>query len=449
MSKVLVVSDNQLLSQLYTTNLEVYLAAQVINVSSKAEALEVIQGDSLDLIISLDTVKGIEVVGHIILGLTLKKVDTPIIVVGKFEDPENRTVQVSSSYSIQNIIRSAAKILNITAKTMASLSVAKYYPIEIEYCLALKHTPCPIYLELKKKNDEIDYVLIANKEHEVDEIVKKLKSEGVKKLYVSSSDRLIFIEKISLELCRLIQESEDLTTGEKSERLSSGFDFVSSNFLSEEVSSEVVGLASQCARVMDEVVSDSPDLKSLLKLFLGQKNGFIYTHSMLSAYVASHIVRNVPWGGESHIEKINFVLFFHDIHLAPIYQKYPHFKTEEDLLFSNELTNKEKDIVLNHAKSSAEMVAKLKKCPMGADLLIKQHHGMSNGVGFAMEYKDDISPLSKIIIISEAFVDEFLKKKENDPLSELDIGEIIETLNEKFKKHTYKKIIETLIKIKI
>ncbi len=165
---------------------------------------------------------------------------------------------------------------------------------------------------------------------------------------------------------------------------------------------------------------------------------------MLAAFVCNHIIKRVSWGGDSHIEKINFVLFFHDIMLAPIYLKYPELKYEEDLLFSDRLNDKEKEVVLNHARLAAEVIVTYKRAPIGADLLIKQHHGITNGIGFAIDFKDDISPLSKIVLISEAFVEEFMKNRDEKADYVLDTKAILLILNEKFKKTTYKKIIETL-----
>jgi hypothetical protein len=168
---------------------------------------------------------------------------------------------------------------------------------------------------------------------------------------------------------------------------------------------------------------------------------------MLCAYVASYIVKKVPWGGETHIDKINFVLFFHDIALVPVFEKYPNSYSEEEMLFIESISEEDKNLILNHARISAELVTGLKKCPIGADLMIKQHHGISNGVGFATEYRDDISPLSKIIIISEAFIEEFMVFKNKNEAINIDL--ILEKLNDRFPKHTYKKIIETLQTIKI
>ena len=48
------------------------------------------------------------------------------------------------------------------------------------------------------------------------------------------------------------------------------------------------------------------------------------------------------------------------------------------------------------------------------------------------------------MLISESVVEEFMKQRDLNPDYVLDIKKIIELLNEKYKKSTYKKIIQTL-----
>ena len=126
----------------------------------------------------------------------------------------------------------------------------------------------------------------------------------------------------------------------------------------------------------------------------------------------------------------------------PIYNKYPDFKYEEDLVFNDIIDDKDKDIVLNHARLASDMLKTFPRAPMGADTIAIQHHGMTNGVGFTMDFKDDVSPLSKIIIVSEEFVEQILKSKDSDETKVLQ--DHIEHLRKKFTRHTYKKIIDTL-----
>ncbi|MGZ3787196.1 MAG: hypothetical protein ACXVLQ_01665 [Bacteriovorax sp.] len=446
MSKTLVVSDNEILNQLYVINLEVYLATEVVLVLSTQKAVDMIkEGEKFDLIITMNMINGHDSAAILHEFLDDNNIEIPLVVVGSPSKEIPNIVIVSSSYNLQNLLRSCAQILGVTAKTMAELEVPEYFSVSTQFLIRLEKAPCSIYMQMKRGAEETNFTMIAKKGSELSKVLKKFSDEGIETLFVNRLDRLLVINQISKALCDFIKSTEDMGIGDKSVALAAGFEFVANDFCqSPEAAAEVMNIATACTKVMEEIAKEAPGLRSLLQLLNSQKDGYIYTHSILTSFVANHIVRRVSWGGESHIEKINFVLFFHDIMLAPIYLKHPALKYEEDLLFNDELTEKEKEVVLNHARLAAEMMMTYKRSPMGADLLVKQHHGMTNGIGFAIEFKDDISPLSKIVLIAEAFVEEYMKGKESDPSYQIDLKKMIPLLGEKFRKSTYKKIIETL-----
>lgn len=297
---------------------------------------------------------------------------------------------------------------------MASIEVPDYFPIAIKYLTKVHEAPCQLYMLVKKTGEPDSFTILAKRSTPVAEIISKFIDDGIETIYVNKNDRLSIVNCVTSAFTTFIQNSKLLDTKGKTSALKEGFEFVASDFCqTPEVAKEVMLLVNSCTTVMEDVTKESPGLKSLLQMLTSNKGGYVYVHTMLAAFVAAHIVKKVPWGGDSQVEKINFVLFFHDIALTPIYLKYPKLKDEEEILFSEEVEDADKEQVLNHARMSAEVVLGYKKAPLGVDLLIKQHHGMTNGVGFAIEYKDDISPLSKVVIIAEAFVNEYLKCQRN------------------------------------
>jgi len=441
MGQILVISDNEILNQLYITNLEVYLGAKVVLVNSTASAFEQLKRSRADLLITINMINGQDSAGIVYEHLITNQIKTKLVIIGNPSKELADVIVVPNSYNLQNLIRSCAQVLGVTAKSMAEKEVPLYYPIENQFLVKIREVPCNVYMQMKDGS----YTIIAKKGDLIGSTIKQFVSEGVTTLFVNSLDRLLVINVISTSIVDFLEQTEGLETTEKSEALKTGFLFAASNFSdSPAVTAEIMTLANACTKVMEEIVTETPSLKKLLAILNAQRDGFLYTHSILAAYVSNHIIRRVSWGGDSHIEKINFVLFFHDIMLAPIYLKHPTLKYEEDLLFSDALTDKEKETVLNHARLAAEVIVTYKRAPIGADLLIKQHHGITNGIGFALDFKDDISPLSKIVLISEAVVEEFMKQRDVNPEYVLDMKKVIELLNDKFKKTTYKKIIETL-----
>mgnify|MGYP006257799711 FL=1 len=258
------------------------------------------------------------------------------------------------------------------------------------------------------------------------------------------------VNNVSLKLIERITEalknSSGMSTDKKVEVLNDGFEFAAANlFSTEEIRQEMAEIATASAKVMSDVVKDNAQLKGLLATMLNNKSGYIFTHSMITSYVANHIIKNVTWGGEGQSDKINFVLFFHDIYLSPIYLKHPQLKFEKALLDNPALSEKEKDIIMNHAKLAAELVVTYKRCPMGADVLIKHHHGMKKGSGFANKYPEDLSPLSKVLLIAEAFVEIFVAT--TDKKEKVEMKLIIPKLIEEFVSPSYIKIIQTLVNL--
>ncbi|RPJ76773.1 MAG: hypothetical protein EHM20_07040 [Alphaproteobacteria bacterium] len=446
MKKTLVVSDNEILNQLYIINLEVYLGTRAILVPSTEEAQEsLISEEKYELIIIMNMINGQDSASVLNSFLVENDMKIPLVVIGNPSKEIPNITIVQSSFHLQNLLRVCAQILGVTAKDMASLEVPEYFGISLSFLMRLGEAPCPIYLQVKKSGEDTTFVMVAKKGSSLSGVTKKFEEEGIENLFVNRLDRLIIVNQISSGLCDFIKSTEKLGMVEKSAALEEGFNFVAKDFTnSPPATAEIMNIANACTKVIQEMTKEAPGLRSLLNILESSKSGYIYSHSILAAFVASHIVKRIPWGGEGHLEKINFVLFFHDIMLAPIYLKHPHLKYEEDLLFSDELDEKEKETILNHARMAAELIITYKRAPMGVDLLIKQHHGITNGIGFANDFKDDISPLSKIVIISEAFIEEYMKGKDNDSSYHADVAIILPILYKKFRKSTYRKIIETL-----
>lgn len=448
MSNTLVISDNEFLNILYLLNLEVYLATNVVITTSLEEAKKELKSKKkYDLIIGLERLNNKELFADLQEFTSSYGIKSSFIKVGGEHDQEldKKTFVVASKYSIQPLLKRSASILGVTAKQMAQMNVGEYYPITLAPLESLSKVPCNMYL-----NDSNSFKILARTNDSFDHSYKKAREAGVEKIFVKSGDRLVIVNNVSLKLIERIttalKNSDGLSSEKKIQMLNDGYEFAAANlFSSEEIKQEMQEIATASAKVMQDVVKDSTHLKSLLATMLNNKSGYIFTHSLIASYTANHIIKNVTWGGEGQNEKINFVLFFHDIYLAPLYLKYPQLHVERSLISAKELSDKEKDIVMNHAKLAAELVVTYKRCPMGSDVLIKQHHGMKKGTGFALKFPEDLSPLSKILVVAEAFVEEFMICQKEERKVEMKV--IIPKLIEEFGSQSYIKIIQTLVNL--
>ncbi len=445
MRKTLLFIEKGLLAQLYKTNISVYLESEVVLCNNYLDLIKQLENmEEFILIVAYYYVDHTDMIKEMPTLITEKGIKIPTIIVGESGQDTPNLTHIKESLNIPNILGASARVLNITAQMMAAYKVPEYYPIDIEFIYYLNKAPTSLFLNINN-----EYVLFASKDTSISDIAQDLKEEGVDKFYIKSLERLEIVGRITETLKEKLKQSSKLNSKFKAELIAEGFDYFLDHYVSPEAGQEIGKIANDCSRLMTDLVTESNDLNALFMAFRSNKDNYLYIHTMLGSYVASHIVRNVPWGNETHVDKIVMVFFFHDLYLAPLYAKYPEIRSEEDFNNNAELGRQEKHTVLNHARLAGELVSSIKKSPIGIDQLIRQHHGVSTGIGFADEYKDDVSPLAKIVIIAESFVEFYLSKRGENIQAPFDILSAVEYLNEKFKLNSYRKIIETLITLKI
>lgn len=442
MHRVLLISDNDLLRALYVANLKVYVNSEAVTCNHHNDAYSLLDGEnSFDVVICQNTI-GEDHAGVLIYQHILENdIDAEIIILGREEDVPDEVNVIGDPMNMQSLLRLCAQKLGISAKDMAELDVPSmfYFPIRMFYSLEV--APCEVYV----KNGN-DFNLIYNEGQKIWPEIRKYLDQEVNGLYVSAQSRVLLINNATANILKELRAKRDGAdaTLEKLDIVEQGIEVVAQSFFENAVpTKEVVALSNECMKTMQEVVSEVPDLKGLILLLTQNKSGFLYAHSIIAAFVADFIISHISWGADTHKEKLKFVLFFHDLYLGQIYTKYPDLTYEDQLVLDKRLSNEEKELVLAHASLAAEAVAKFPKAPMGVDAIIRQHHGTTNGLGFAITYKDDISPLAKVLIIAEAFTEYILRalKEEGKKAAKKDV---IAELKEKFPKHTYIKIIDCL-----
>lgn len=445
MSHAILISNNEVTNNLYEVNLRAYVGVSLTikkNLSGAIALLE--QVPKVDAIICFRELnEKDEAIAKLHEFLKEKGWEIPVIVLGEPNKKLENSIVINNRYDIRGLLRAMARILEISAKDMAEREVPKYYPIPIKIFSSLEQSVCDIYFRSKSGDFEYEYFKIIEKGAEIGNSLQKYVEQGVEELFIDAQMRLKFINKASGVVVKELSR-EGLSNEEKIELTSQGMGIVAEEiFETEEVSEEIAQISQACVESMTSVIQDTPKLKTMLQMLLDNKADFGYKHSVLSAFIASGIIKNISWGSAEQIAKVSFALFFHDIYLVPIFKKYPDCTNEEDLLFRNDVTDKEKDIVLDHAKLAGQLVKTFPRCPMGADMIVTQHHGVTSGKGFAVNFKDDISPLSKIIIVAEDVASEMLTKLKNGDKKRLADKELyLEKLREKYRNHTYKKILQ-------
>lgn len=425
----LVVEENDQLAGFYQLNLKVWVGAQVRRASTIKELETFLQKNkNVSLIISKNSFS--PVVKKYIDADNLREIHHINIGTEQFEG----SINVENGLNIKPLLMAAAQALGVTAQNMAQMEVPEFFPIDIEFFTTIDAPVCDVFLS-KGDGHALQFPKDMPIQHSR---VKELTEAGHDCLYVMKADRLKMVTNITQEIVtnitpEALNENEQLSANEMDQRLlRHKLDKIG-------ITPETTALAQKNMRAMVKASQKNSKLSMLVKRLMSNKAGYLYKHSQILMFVTDHLMTNIDWCNEEQRKTMSFVAFFHDIALGTDEQSKIH---SEEQLKNSDLSAKDKDLVKKHAQIASELVTKFPKAPMGADAIIRQHHGITHGIGFSEHYSGNLSPMSIVFILAEDFVDYIIESEDN-----LKIPDKIEAMREKYSTQRFKKIIDVLEEI--
>lgn len=426
------VENNHEIEAFYRLNLSTWLALDTVVAHDSAGAMKLLggpDGKQIHLIIVRAKIGKEQTAQEVMNFLQKNSMTIPVIVIGPGKEVAGSFAHMANSLQLKTMIQGAAKALGITAQVMMTKEVPDFFPIPLHFFSLLKRPVCDVYGKDKALLFE------KNKDIPPDE-VKRLEKSGVDSLFVSKMDRLEFVNNVTAELMCLIpeealSEDEQITAGDAT------LIVAAMKLVSLGITPETVGLAHKSMDTMKKNAKTHPKLSKLLDRMLANKASYLFTHTQLLSYIGLHIVKNIDWGNAEQEEKILFIAFFHDIAL----EKDEQGKIKSQLeLKKSELDELDKALIDKHAQIAAELVSKFPHSPMGADQIIRQHHGTLNGVGFSEHFGNNVSPMSIVFIVAEEFTRIVLKHADG----ELNRTQMLRELKDQFPTSRFQKVIELL-----
>ncbi len=442
MNLTLLVEGNLKIESFYMLNLSVWLGLETMTCQKAESAIKLLESSHTDfnLIIVRSTIGKEESAKLIIDHLKVKNISTPVIVIGPGKEVAGSFAHISNSLQLKSLIQSAAKALHITAKDMNEKIVPDYFPIPINYFTVIKRSICPVFAQ--DSTDPSLYNLRIDKLKTFDDsLIKALMSEGIKRLYVDKMDRLEFVNNVTSELMSQL-EKEEISPDEQISATEKSVELLGKKLAAIGVTEETILLAKKNIVTMKAQVKTYPQLAKLMDRLLSNKTSYLYRHTQIMIFVALHIIRHIDWGNPEQEEKITFICFFHDIALEDDTQAQVHSNNELKKL---DLPVHEKQMIEKHAQVAAEIVQKFPHAPMGADQIIRQHHGTLNGMGFSEHYGNNVSPVAIVFIVAEEFT-RIVLRREDGPF---DRTEMIRELRDSFPTSRFQKIIDVLQSITV
>jgi response regulator RpfG family c-di-GMP phosphodiesterase len=433
MKTTLIVENHSQFEDFFTINLHTWVGSSSVPKKDAKSAVQYLHENSkeIDLIITRSKIGTEHTAAAIHDFISKSGMNTPLIIIGEGKIQSETVTYLSSALEIKELVQAAAKSLNVTAQDMAKLAVPDFFPIPIQHFSLIKESICDIFrLEGQEHN------LYLNAFEKFSESTKNsFAVETHEFLYVKKESRLRFVTNINQEIAsqlnlKELNEDEQIVAVEMSQ-----------NLLQEKVArmgitNETIELSQRNLKFMVQTAKKETNLKHLIKRLIKNKAGYQFKHSQVLMFVATHLMEQLDWVNDEQRKKLQFISFWHDIALENSEQARIH--TDQQLRESD-FPPPTKELIKKHAQLSASIVSQYPNAPIGAEQIIKQHHGTVNGLGFSEHYSQNISPMAIVFILSEDFVDNVMHAEK-----EFTIKGKIAQMRERYSTQRFQKIINAL-----
>ena len=436
MSQTILVHSDDDIRKIFSLNLTTYTGTDVVDRFSANEVIELLKIlPSISLIVCLDKVNEEKTAYQIHHFLKERKLDIPMIVLGEDDSLIGEVLQLQNPISWELLVKHAGELLGVKEEVTQTKVAPKYIPISLTYFFDIDHTPCEVYIRIKKNVSEYQFVKRLNAQDSFTyEDIEKYMKQGLKDLWIPKDYQQYFVTFVTNSIIARLEDELDLPS--RLQTNANAYEIVREHIQKIGLSPEISELAENNIQSMIASLKSAPKIASLLKFLFSSKISYAYQKAHIVCVIGNFIMSKQSWYKARHLETFTYLSFFADITLKTA--KQMKINSLEELEGAG-LTPEEKEAVLNHAKDAVELIKAFNNTNEYLELVITQHQGSETGVGFPEEPNENIHPIAKVFVISDAFVKIMLDV--NTPKSK---KEIITILYHQFPQENYQKIIKVL-----
>jgi HD-GYP domain-containing protein (c-di-GMP phosphodiesterase class II) len=437
MSQTILIETNEDLKKLYTLNLKTYAGTDVIDRANASDTIALLKIlPSINLIITTAKVEGEYTAVDLYKYIQKYELDIPMIVLGECKELSEHVLTLKSPVDWEILIKHATKLLGITEEELQKKIIPDFLPIETKYFYEIDHTPCDIYIRIKKSNAEFEFVKRLHAQDSFDaETINKYEKQGLKEFYIPKDYQQYFVNFVTNNLIQKL-ENQFLGIEDRLHLNASAYEIVKDQITDLGIDENIAELANSSIKSMITAIRENPKLASLLKMLLSSRISYAYQHAHLVCVIGDFILSKQKWYQEKHLDVFTYAAFFADITLKT--GKQIRINAEDELMRSD-LSEAEKQAVLSHALDAANIIKDTEFFSEYLYLVLKQHQGSETGLGFPTDPSEEIHPIAKCFIIADAFVKIML-----DPNGPKNKKDILTILYAQYTNPSYQKIIKVL-----
>lgn len=412
MAQVILIESNKTMNDLLSVNLTTYLGVDLIHRKNAQETLSLLAIlPSIDLIITNSQIEGEDTANIINDYLIENNLEIGLMTLGgAVKKSTDHTIAIASDKDWEKVIQTSAKILGISEEVLAKKVVPDYVAIPVRYFLNLDTVNCDVFIRIKKSPTEFQYVKrIHNGDTFSKDSIQRYLEQGLEFFHVPKDHHKNFAIFLSNRLVDKI-DSPHLDETQKIQIMGESYDIATKEIMKLGFNSETIQLTDTIIENMVKNFEKSPEMSNLLHKVINSKTGLLYQRSHMTSVVACEVIKNLKLNDNNSNEKIAFASFFHDIMLTDR-DNLANINSFEELEKAH-LNESDWDLVFNHANEAAQLIKNHPEAPVGADEIIRHHHGAFNGKGFSNAI-EKLPDLSKVFIVAHHFVLELMRFKEN------------------------------------
>lgn len=447
MKKLLIFSPDQKVGNLIAEYLKVEYTFESDVFSTLDDALGSVSDHYYDLFISFDKAQDSEgrelsPAKAILNAVIDHELTTDFLVIGELDIVYSNLHKFAPGFKLDFLAREIINILGVTRDDMAYINKPDYIGVPLENFYQLNEPCCDIFIKIAKKDGD-QFVKRINSGDEIDkDSIKKYQDMDLKEFYIpkDSYDHLM-AQILNQSMVKLIDAHKE---GDKIMEVSSDTFEITQNLLDDlGITAQTVKVARLSIKSMMKTVSSNSKISSLLKDIIQNETSYSFKRSYLISLFFNQILPNLGWGRgdqlQQNLEKVTFVSFFHDAFLRD--EKLLKIMNNSQLE-SSELTEEEMTLIKEHANKASTVVQGVPQCPAGIDVIIRQHHGSRNGMGFPNNLTTSISPMAIAFIVIEDFSTRLLEVLERR--EKLSFKSILDEMENTYRLPSYLKIVEQL-----
>lgn len=256
-----------------------------------------------------------------------------------------------------------------------------YIRMEIDVINLLEKSTQELFSRLKRPGKPDQYVLKVKPGESIEE-VRKVEEKGFKNLFIKKEERLAFTNDLVSQVEKRINldyanYEEVILAGEQVYR-------VSRKLISSLGPNEMSYRLINC--LAEEMIVNLKKSKNKLDQFISacliHPTSYSFKHLNLISifgYMAAPYIEMMEEKREQYLKDFIYAAYFHDIILEK--EGMAEIHTKQDWV-NCEFSDKEKNLIRDHAKLASELLEKFPGSSKDAIRLVREHHGVPNGVGF-------------------------------------------------------------------